>query len=151
MHCNDAAGAVARLDEMGIAPFLIASSVILCCSQRLIQVICPVCKEPVTGDPRLITRLGTDAPSLAGVTLYRGRGCEYCLNTGYHGRHAILEVMTMTDDIRRSIIQRIPATEIAHLAVRQGMTTLRMAALEKVRQGVTTIEQVLIITANQTH
>jgi type IV pilus assembly protein PilB len=147
MHCNDAAAAVARLDEMGIAPFLIASAVILSCSQRLIQIICPVCKEPSGGGPRQLSRLGNEAAVLQDTPLYRGRGCEYCLRTGYYGRRAIVEAMPMTEEIRRLIIQRVPATEIARVAVHQGMKTLRMAALDLARQGLTSLEQVLVITA----
>jgi type IV pilus assembly protein PilB len=148
MHCNDAPGAISRLDDMGIAPFLISSSVILSCAQRLIRRVCPVCKEPVTYPPKMYEDLGMDPAFFDGTTLYRGRGCERCKNTGYAGRAAIIEVMTVTDEIRRLVIQRASAHEIAKTAISLGMKTLRVAALSKVRDGVTTLEQTLIATAS---
>ena len=148
MHCNDAPGAIARLDDMGIAPFLISSSVILACAQRLMRRICPMCKEPVTYPPRMFEDLSIDPKTFQGATLYRGRGCERCKNTGYAGRTAIIEVMTVTDELRKMIIERKSAMEIGKMAVAQGMRTLRMVALDKVREGVSTLEQVLLLTSN---
>ena len=148
LHCNDAAGAIARMDDMGIAPFLISSSVILSCAQRLMRRVCPICKEPLTYPPKMYEDLGMDPAFFDGTTLYRGRGCERCKNTGYAGRAAIIEVMTVTDEIRRLVIQRASAHEIAKTAISLGMKTLRVAALAKVRDGVTTLEQTLIATAS---
>lgn len=148
MHCNDAPGAIARLDDMGIAPFLISSSVILACAQRLMRKICPMCKEPVSYPPRMFEDLGIDPRFFDGVTLYRGRGCERCKNTGYTGRTAIIEVMTVTDELRKMIIERKSAMEIGKMAIAQGMKTLRMVALDKVKEGVSTLEQVLVLTSN---
>ena len=148
MHCNDAPGAIARLDDMGIAPFLISSSVILACAQRLMRRICPMCKEPVTYPPRMFEDLGIDPKFFQGATLFRGRGCERCKNTGYTGRTAIIEVMTITDEIRKMVIERKSAMEIGKMAVAQGMKTLRMVALDKVRDGISTLEQVLLLTSN---
>ena len=148
MHCNDAPGAIARLDDMGIAPFLISSSVILSCAQRLVRRVCSVCKEPVTYPPKMYEDLGIDPAFFEGVHLYRGRGCERCKNTGYSGRAAIIEVMTVTDEIRKLVIQRASAHEIGKVAIALGMQTLRMAALNKVREGGTTLEQTLVATAS---
>jgi type IV pilus assembly protein PilB len=147
LHCNDAPGAIARLDDMGIAPFLISSSVILSCAQRLIRRICSVCKEPVTYPPKMYEDLSIDPAIFDGVTLYRGRGCERCKNTGYSGRLAIIEAMTISDDIRRLIIQRASAHEIGQVAVASGMRTLRTVALDRAREGITTLEQVLLSTS----
>jgi type IV pilus assembly protein PilB len=147
MHCNDAPGAIARLDDMGIEPFLISSSVILSCAQRLIRRICPACKEEVAYPDKMFHDLHLDPKQWAGVTLYKGRGCERCKNTGYSGRCAIIEVMTVTDEIRKLVIQRSSASEIGKVAVQQGMKTLREVALEKVREGISTLEQVLVATA----
>ena len=147
MHCNDAPGAVARLDDMGIAPFLISSSVILACAQRLMRKICPVCKEPVSYPPTMFRDLSIPPSYFDGVTLYRGRGCERCNNTGYSGRTAIIEAMSVTDEIRKVIIARGSAMEIGKIAINQGMKTLRMTALDKVRDGGTTLEQTLVITS----
>jgi len=148
MHCNDAPGAIARLDDMGIAPFLISSSVILSAAQRLVRRICPACKEPVTYPSKMYQDLDIDPNFFVGATLFRGRGCDRCKNTGYSGRLAILEAMTVTDEIRKLIIARSSAPEIGKVAFSQGMKTLRMVALEKARQGLTTLEQVLLVTAN---
>lgn len=147
MHCNDAPGAIARLDDMGIAPFLISSSVILACAQRLMRRICPMCKEPVTYPTRMFEDLGIDPKFFNGVTLYRGRGCDRCKNTGYSGRTAIIEVMTITDELRKMVIERKSAMEIGKMAVAQGMRTLRMVALDKVKEGISTLEQVLVLTS----
>ena len=148
MHCNDAAGAIARLDDMGIAPFLISSSVILACAQRLMRRICPVCKEPVTYPPKMFQDLGMNPSFFDGATLYKGRGCDRCKNSGYSGRTAIIEVMPVTDELRKKVIDRASAMEIAKLAIAQGMKTLRTVALDKVREGVSTLEQTLVLTSN---
>src|SRR5580704_10655590 len=112
MHCNDAPGAISRLDDMEIAPFLISSAVILACAQRLMRRICPSCKEPVVYPEKMFADLGLDPDHFKGAPLYRGRGCERCKNSGYSGRLAIIEAMTMTDDIRKMVIARASASEI---------------------------------------
>jgi type IV pilus assembly protein PilB len=147
MHCNDAPGAIARLDDMGIAPFLISSSVILSCAQRLVRRICSHCKEPLTYPPKMFEELGIDAATFDGVQLYRGRGCERCKNSGYAGRMAIIEAMTISDQIRKLIIARGNTREMAKVAVKEGMRTLRMAGLDRARDGISTLEQVLLITS----
>jgi len=147
MHCNDAPGAVARLDDMGIAPFLISSSVILSCAQRLMRRICSHCKEPVTYPQKMFSDLDINPSMFDGVTLYRGRGCERCKNSGYAGRIAIIEAMTVSDEIRKLIIARSNSREISKVAIEQGMKTLRMVALDRAREGVSTLEQVLVMTA----
>ncbi len=149
MHCNDAPGAIARLDDMGIAPFLISSAVILACAQRLMRRVCSSCKEPVEYPAKMFKDLGIDASMFEGVTLFRGHGCERCKNTGYSGRLAIIEAMTMTDEIRKLVIQRVGAQEIARLAIEQGMKTLRRVALEKVSEGQSTLEQTLLLTSGE--
>jgi type IV pilus assembly protein PilB len=147
MHCNDAPGAIARLDDMGIAPFLISSSVILSCAQRLIRRICPHCKEPVTYPPKMFEDLGIDPATLNGAQLFRGHGCERCKNSGYGGRLAVIEAMTITDQIRKLIIARANTRELSKMAISQGMRTLRMVALDRAREGVSTLEQVLVMTS----
>jgi type IV pilus assembly protein PilB len=148
MHCNDAAGAIARLDDMGIAPFLISSSVILSCAQRLMRRVCSVCKEPVIYPAKMFQDLGINPALFEGVPLHRGRGCDRCKNSGYAGRMAIIEAMTVTDEIRRLIITRSSAMEVGKLAISQDMKTLRMVALEKAREGASTLEQVLLATSS---
>jgi type IV pilus assembly protein PilB len=146
MHCNDAPGAIARLDDMGIAPFLISSSVILACAQRLMRRICAHCKEPVTYPARMYQDLNIDPSAFEGVVLQRGRGCERCKNSGYAGRMAIIEAMTISDEIRKLIIGRANTREMGKLAIGQGMRTLRMVALDRAREGISTLEQVLVLT-----
>jgi type IV pilus assembly protein PilB len=146
MHCNDAPGAIARLDDMGIAPFLISSSVILTCAQRLMRRICSHCKEPVAYPDRMYQDLGLEPGCFDTVTLYRGRGCERCKNSGYAGRMAIIEAMTVSDEIRKLIIARASTREMGKVAMGQGMRTLRMAALDRAREGISTLEQVLVLT-----
>ena len=147
MHCNDAPGAIARLDDMGIAPFLISSSVILACAQRLMRRICSHCKEPVVYPARMFQDLSIDPSIFDGVTLYRGRGCDRCKNSGFAGRMAIIEAMTITDEIRKLIIARANTREMGKVAIGQGMRTLRMVALDRAREGISTLEQVLVLTS----
>jgi type IV pilus assembly protein PilB len=147
MHCNDAPGAISRLDDMEIAPFLISSAVILACAQRLMRKICPSCKEPVIYPDKMFQDLGIDPDYFKNAPLYRGRGCDRCKNSGYSGRMAIIEAMTMTDAIRRMVIDRASAQEIGKLAIQQGMKTLRTVGLEKAREGLSTLEQTLLVTA----
>ena len=147
MHCNDAPGAIARLDDMGIAPFLISSSVILSCAQRLMRRICSHCKEPVTYPAKMFEDLGIDPVMFDGVQLFRGRGCDRCKTSGYVGRMAIIEAMTISDQIRKLIISRASTREMAKLAVNQGMRTLRMVALDRARDGISTLEQVMLGTS----
>jgi type IV pilus assembly protein PilB len=147
MHCNDAPGAIARLDDMGIAPFLISSSVILSCAQRLMRRICSHCKEPVTYPSKMFEDLGIDPATFEGVQLYRGRGCERCKNAGYSGRMAIIEAMTISDQIRKLVIARANTREMAKLAIKEGMRTLRMVGLDRAREGISTLEQVLLLTS----
>jgi type IV pilus assembly protein PilB len=148
MHCNDAPGAIARLDDMGIAPFLISSSVILTCAQRLMRRICSHCKEPVTYNQKMYQDLNIDPGIFDGVTLYRGRGCERCKGSGYAGRLAIIEAMTVSDEVRKLVIARANTREMGKIAIGQGMRTLRMVALDRARDGLSTLEQVLMLTPN---
>jgi type IV pilus assembly protein PilB len=147
MHCNDAPGAIARLDDMGIAPFLISSSVILSCAQRLMRRICSHCKEPVNYPTRMFEDLGIDPAMFNGVQLFRGRGCDRCKNSGYAGRMAIIEVMPISDQIRKMIISRASTREMGKTAINQGMKTLRMVGLDRARDGISTLEQVMVTTS----
>lgn len=146
MHCNDAPGAVTRMDDMGMAPFLISSSVILACAQRLMRRICSVCKEPISYPDKMYQDLGIDPNFFAGSQLFKGRGCDRCKNSGYAGRCAIIEIMTVTDEVRKMILKRSSGMEIGAVAVKEGMKTLRMVALDKAREGISTLEQALALT-----
>ncbi|MEW5767490.1 MAG: type II secretion system ATPase GspE [bacterium] len=140
LHTNDAAGAVTRLIDMGIEPYLIASSVEGILAQRLVRVICPECKEPYLPDP---VSLEETQP---GKALYRGKGCKQCLSTGYYGRTGIFEFLLIDDEIRKLILSRTPTKIIKEQARNLGMKTLREDGWEKVAQGRTTIEEVLRVT-----
>jgi type II secretory ATPase GspE/PulE/Tfp pilus assembly ATPase PilB-like protein len=110
--------------------------------------ICPHCKEPVTYPAKMFQDLNIDPATFEGVTLYRGRGCDRCKNTGYSGRMAIIEAMTVTDEIRKLIISRANTRELSKVAIGQGMRTLRTVALDRAREGISTLEQVLVLTSS---
>ena len=145
LHTNDAAGAITRLDDMGIEPFLISSSVILTCAQRLVRRICPNCKEEFVPDPEIFAKL--DMEAMEGVPFYKGQGCDRCKRRGYLGRAAILEVLPISEAIRRLIIKRASATVVKNQAMSEGMKTLRMVGIDKAREGITTLEEVLRVTS----
>lgn len=142
LHTNDAPTAVARMIEMGIEPFLIASSVVGVLAQRLVRVICPECKEAYTPPVEAFRRLNL-ATDLDSVTFYRGRGCERCRHTGYRGRIGVFELMLVTDHLRELILRKAPTHEIRQAALEAGMITLRQDAMQKILEGVTTMEEAL--------
>jgi len=143
LHTNDSAGAVTRLVEMGIEPFLCASSVIAVQAQRLARLICPNCKESYTPPIESIKQFGLAAFTDADISFYRGRGCDHCKTTGYRGRIGIFELLTVTDRIRSLILQRASTSEIKHAAIEEGMRTMQDDGLRKVLDGITTIEECL--------
>jgi len=143
LHTNDAPSTVNRMIDMGIEPFLVASSTVLIMAQRLVRRICKNCKEPMTLSDEALADLGLPA----GVPVFKGRGCEQCGGTGYAGRQGLYEVMPMTPEIRELILDRASTTELRRMAVKQGMLTLRADGLIKVQKGVTTVEEVLRETA----
>ena len=146
LHTNDAAGAISRLDDMGIEPFLIASSVILTCAQRLVRRICPNCKEEFVPEPEALQKLGLEDPE--GIVFYHGAGCDRCKRRGYSGRAAIIEVLPVSETIRRLIIKRASAAVIKNQALSEGMKSLRMVGIDKAREGLTTLEEILRVTAD---
>lgn len=141
LHTNDAPGAISRLTEMGIEPFLIASSIDCVQAQRLTRRLCPKCKEPYTPDAELVEAMGikSDEP----LTLYRPKGCAKCNNTGYKGRVGLYEVMLMSEAIEKLTVERATADEIKRVAIEEGMLTLREDGIAKVVQGQTSYEEVL--------
>ena len=144
LHTNDAAGAISRLDDMGIEPFLISSSVLLTCAQRLVRRVCPNCREEFVPEPELLAKLDIQDE---GATFYQGAGCDRCKRRGYVGRAAIIEVLPVSETIRRLIIKRASAAVVKNQAVSEGMKTLRMVGIDKAREGVTTLEEILRVTA----
>jgi type IV pilus assembly protein PilB len=143
LHTNDAASTLTRLVDMGVEPFLVASSTNMILAQRLVRKICIKCKEPVDLAPEVLLELQFDPARVEGSSFSRGRGCYDCNNTGYRGRQGVYEVMPITGTIKEMILNRSSAREIKRLAIQEGMLTLRMDALEKLRRGVTTAEEVL--------
>jgi general secretion pathway protein E len=145
LHTNDAPSAIVRLIDMGVEPFLVASSLMAVLAQRLVRVICPHCKEPYT--PSEIERsYFENAPREGAFTLYRGVGCDKCQGKGYLGRTAIFETLIITDSIRHMISDKIDSQSIKSAAVSGGMKTLRNDGFEKVLKGITTVEEVLRVT-----
>jgi type IV pilus assembly protein PilB len=144
LHTNDAAGAITRLDDMGIEPFLISTSVILSCAQRLVRRICPNCREEYRPEPEMLTKLGIEDMD---TTFYHGAGCDRCKRRGYLGRAAILEVLPVSESIRRLIIKRASAAVIKAQAISEGMKSLRAVGVDKAREGVTTLEEVCRVTS----
>ncbi len=143
LHTNDAAGAVTRLDEMGVELFNVSASLIGVLAQRLVRRVCDHCKVEAEPDPSVLRRLGLTEEDFKDATLYRGVGCERCNGTGYKGRYAIHELMVIDDDIRRAIVEGKSATEIKDLARSKGMKTLREDGIYKAMQGITTLEEVM--------
>lgn len=144
LHTNDAAGALARMSDMGIEPFLISSSVILICAQRLVRRICANCKEEYKPEAKLLERLELKP---TGQVFYRGAGCDRCKKKGYLGRAAILEVLTMSDEIRKMIVKQESSNLIKQQAIKEGMKTLRHAGIDKALEGITSLEEVYRITS----
>lgn len=146
LHANDSAGAIARLIDMQVEPFLVASSVLGLLSQRLVRTVCPRCASPfvVSNDLLQQLRLPVTSEDLTGAM--KGAGCEQCGRTGYKGRIGIYELLRMDDDIRSAVIARNSAAAIKQIAVNKGMRTLREDALWKVKSGLTTIEEVVRVT-----
>jgi type IV pilus assembly protein PilB len=144
LHTNDAAGAITRLDDMGIEPFLISSSVIMACAQRLVRRICTNCREEFVPEPEIFERLSMKEPE--GAVFYHGSGCERCKGRGYLGRVAIIEALPVSEAIRRLIIKRASAAVVKNQAISEGMRTLRMVGIDKALEGVTTLEEIWRVT-----
>jgi type IV pilus assembly protein PilB len=143
LHTNDAPSTVNRLMNMGIEPFLVASSLNLVCAQRLVRRICKNCSEPHPTPPPALMQAGFTAEDAKAVVPNRGKGCEKCNNTGYKGRVGLYEVMEVTEDLRELILVGASALELRRKAVDEGMITLRGSGLRKVKEGVTTIDEVV--------
>ena len=143
VHTNDAPGTINRLIDMGIEPFLISSAVILILAQRLIRKICMDCREPVKVHPQLLIDLGIPPDEVKSFQVYKGKGCSICNNTGYKGRLGLYEVMPLKEEIKELILSRASNSEIKKEAIRLGMKTLRQSGVTKIKDGVTTIEEVL--------
>jgi type IV pilus assembly protein PilB len=143
LHTNDAPSTINRLLNMGIEPFLVASSVVLIVAQRLCRRICSKCKEIESIQPEVLLKAGFKNEDLKGMVIYKGKGCDMCNKAGYKGRVALYEVMPVKEDLRELILQGASSDEIKKKAISLGMKSLRMSGLEKVKEGMTTLEEVL--------
>jgi type IV pilus assembly protein PilB len=146
LHTNDAPSTVTRLQDMGIPPFLISSSLLLVIAQRLVRRICLECREPVQVPVSALIDVGFRAEEAESVRVYAGKGCANCANTGYKGRISVQEIMWMIPELQEAIVRQRPANEIKDIAVKAGMRTLRQTGLRKVANGLTTIDEVLRVT-----
>jgi hypothetical protein len=152
LHTNDAASGVTRLVDIGVEPYLVASSVEAFVAQRLVRTICEHCKEEDKGKHdeikvKIVKELGL--PSMDGVTLYRGKGCEKCNFTGFWGRIAIFEILLVDERIRELIMKRVPTNEICRYAISKGMHTLRQSGWQKVIAGYTTPEEIIEVAPDE--
>jgi type IV pilus assembly protein PilB len=143
LHTNDAPSTINRLMNMGIEPFLVASSVHLICAQRLVRRVCPHCKRPEPHAPAALLQAGFSAEDANSVTPMKGDGCEKCNKTGYKGRVGLYEVMEVSEELRELVLVGASGLELRRKAVDEGMITLRQSGLRKVKDGVTTIEEVV--------
>jgi type IV pilus assembly protein PilB len=143
LHTNDAPSTINRLMNMGIEPFLVATSVQLIAAQRLVRRICANCKEELDVTPQALSNLGYKPDEIGKFTVFKGRGCEKCNNTGYKGRVGLVEVMQVDDELRDMILSGSSAIEIKKRAQETGMISLRRSGLIKIMDGVTTIEEVV--------
>jgi type IV pilus assembly protein PilB len=143
LHTNDAPSTVSRLMNMGIEPFLVATSVNVIAAQRLVRRVCQNCKEEVETPIQGLLAVGFAESEAHGLRLVKGRGCEKCTNSGYKGRVGLFEVMDITDDMRELILSGATATELRRKAIEEGMITLRQSGLQKIREGSTTMDEVV--------
>jgi general secretion pathway protein E len=148
LHTNDAAGAVTRMIDMKIEPFLISSSVMAILAQRLVRVLCKECREPYQLTPGEIAELEI-VDKMQGTTVYRAKGCEACFKTGYLGRTAIYELLLVDDEMRQLIMKNTDASTIKSLAMGNGMTTLRQDGADKILKGITSVEEVVRVTQKE--
>ncbi len=151
LHTNDAPSAFTRLIDMGIEPFLVASSVEAVLAQRLVRTICPHCKVEQKVERDFLRKVGFPANEIETAKFWRGAGCELCRQLGYQGRMGIYELLILNEAIRPLVMNRAPASTIAQRAMEQGMRTLRTDGWNKVKAGLTTIEEVLRVTQTEEH
>ncbi len=143
LHTNDAPSTISRLINMGVEPFMVASSVHLICAQRLVRRICRHCKQPCGTPPELLVDLGLPPATAKKTVVHAGKGCARCHNTGYQGRIGLFEVMKVSETIQSLILSGADSNRIRTTAIKEGMITLRDSGLEKLRSGITTVDEVL--------
>lgn len=145
LHTNSAPASITRLIDMGVEPFLIASSIVMILAQRLVRKLCPDCKKQFSPEADILRRLGISPEEAKKITFFTAVGCSECLNTGYRGRMAIFEVMEMTGPLAALTMQRADTAQIRSQALKEGMTLLVQDGVRKISQGLTTVEEVLAV------
>ena len=146
IHTNDAPSTVMRLADMGIERYLIASSLVLVLAQRLVRKICPYCKKEVYVPPSALEEIGFSKEEANNMKVYKGQGCDFCNDTGYKGRIALYEIMLISEKLRRMVLDGASTDEIREQAIKEGMSSLRMSGLRKIKEGITTIDEVMSVT-----
>ncbi|NBW40603.1 type IV-A pilus assembly ATPase PilB [bacterium] len=147
LHTNDAPSTVGRLLNMGVEPFLVASSINCIIAQRLARRVCENCKEVLQINPEILVSIGIPANEAAHLEVFEGKGCDTCSGTGYKGRIALYEIMSMSEELKEFVLNGASTTELKREAIRRGMITLRSAGVRQLKAGVTTVEEVLRVTA----
>ncbi len=139
LHTNDSVGAIPRLIDMGVEPFLVSSSLVGVIAQRLVRILCKQCKEKTTPDPVRLKDMNWEGQL---TECYKGKGCPNCRGTGYRGRIALIELLTITPELAKFIVKKADGSAMKAMALSQGMKTLKEDGLEKIRQGITSLEEV---------
>ncbi|MBI3542293.1 MAG: Flp pilus assembly complex ATPase component TadA, partial [Deltaproteobacteria bacterium] len=147
LHTNDAPSTVVRLMNMGIEAFLVTSAVNTIVAQRLLRTICGKCREPTTVPVERLTEVGIPEQIATQLRLFKGKGCQVCNNSGYKGRVAVYEVMDFSSNLKEMVLANCTAIELKRAAIKEGMRTLRVSALQKVADGVTTLEEAIALTS----
>jgi len=149
LHTNDSSSAITRLIDMGIEDYLLSSTIIGILAQRLVRIACPFCRKPYLPDPVILKEMKLEGQRLESLNIFEVKGCEKCSSTGYWGRAGIFEFLEITDSIRRLILEKKDSTIIKEVARKNGMRTLREDGWLKVKQGMTTISEVLRMTQEE--
>jgi len=149
LHTNDASGVIARLIDMKVPPFLIASSLILAQAQRLFRKLCPFCKKPMEADQEMLAANHIDPSFFADSPVFAPGSCPKCNGIGYKGRGAIMEVLPVTDAIREATVKGATSAVIRDIAIKEGMVTLKDAGLLKVKNGITSLHAALEVTGSE--
>lgn len=147
LHTNDAVSSIARLRDFGLQPFMIANTLLGCMAQRLVKTICPACAENFEIKAEDLFKMGFPVAESGNLVLKRGKGCQNCRGTGYKGRCGIFEIFPMSSQVKKMVIDEVSTMDIRQVAIREGMTTLREDAWDKVRRGITTYQEALRVTS----
>jgi len=146
LHTNDAPSTISRLLNMGVEPFLVSASTNVIVAQRLARRVCQGCKEPAPVPQQVLLNVGFSPDEAAAITPVKGKGCMVCSDTGYKGRVALYEVMLIRENIKEGILQGASVIELREMGRKNGMKTLREAGLQKIREGMTSLEEILRVT-----